>query len=305
MDTERQHRSSEAAAIRRIRDGDTHRATLGAWARSGTLRPRDPSRQASTHKTELSSLPTVPVNPFCPVRQVRSLRRFRARPFRAQRAWRRGRTASVAIAGSLTITKGDFPGRKKCLALYSTDLSDLNGTSRSRRSFTASGPPSGTACLPACISPRRHPWHSRPACVPPRRPSTRAVEMHHRATPSPLPLRRLSRTSERHANGLIRRRHLACYPAFAGRFSNQRSSHSGPVHSYHKYTEPLFTTRSTSCSTRPHFGHSGMSRVAGMRTLAGSMYVVLISLPFNPATFLSPCTGPMASHITPPPARST
>lgn len=191
MDTERQHRSSEASAIRRIRDGDTHRATLGAWARNGPLRSRDPSRQASTHKTGLSSPPTVPVNPFCRVRQVRCLRRFRAGPFRAQRAWRGGRTASGTIAYQ---QKRRSPPGERNASLYSTDLSDLNGISRSRRSFTASGPPSGIACLPACISPRRHPWHSRPACVPPRRPSTRAVEMHHHATPSPLRHRRLRRT---------------------------------------------------------------------------------------------------------------
>lgn len=194
------------------------------------------------------------------------------------------------------------PGRRNA-SLWSTGLTHRNGINRSRRSFTASGPPSGIACLPACISPRRHPWHSRPACVPPRRPSTRAVEMHHRATPCPS-CTSLQPYNPKPCNGSSAGT-ASRYLAFAGRFSNQRSSHSGPLHSYHRYTEPLFTTRSTSCSTRPHFGHSGMIRVGGMRTLAGSTYVVLISLPFNPATFLSPCTGPTASHITPPPIRAT
>ncbi len=303
MDVEGQHRSSEAPAIRRIRDRDTHRATLGVWGRSGPLQPRDLSRQASTHKTGLSSPPTVPVNPFCPVQQMQYRCRFRAGPFPAQKARRGGGTASVTIERSLTIWRGDVPGKKKRLALV-----DRPDSSKRHKPLTALLHRERAAVWNRLPSSMHIPSSPSLALSTRVRAASATFDTSGRNASSrnTLPLLHVaSAIQPRALQRLIRRHRLGRYLAFAGRFSNQRSSHSGPLHSYHRYTEPLFTTRSTSCSTRPHFGHSGMIRVGGMRTLAGSTYVVLISLPFNPATFLSPCSGPIASHITPPPTRTT
>lgn len=81
--------------------------------------------------------------------------------------------------------------------------------------------------------------------------------------PPPLWHHRPSGRSKSH-DRLIRAHHPGyarlssdSYPSLAGTFSYHRSSHSGPSHSYHRYRDPLFTTRSTSCRVRPHFGHSG------------------------------------------------
>lgn len=129
----------------------------------------------------------------------------------------------------------------------------------------------------------------------------------HPQTRKPLPARRARLVSITRRNTtvqasrpiLLRPPPPGRYPTLTGPFSYQRSSQSGPPHSYQTYSDPSCTTRSTSCSTRPHFGHSGMRRDTGIRSSTGSKHVVLISCPLLGQPFAIARLVSSAEHFTP------
>lgn len=228
MDTERQHRSSEAPAIRRIRDRDTHRATLVVWDRTAPCshatyagrrlptrpdyRPPRPSLSTPFARSRKCQMPSAHAATLC-----------RRSPYR--QSGHRRRHGIHGDHTKLTVRKGDSPQRKKRLAPF--------GSPATRTAYAAHGAPSPQAgrrlespafqhayplvAIPGTLDPRacrlgdlRHErsnasfHHSLPAPARPGSPTTRSRAKAHPPPRPPAAIRHspvASQTSGRRTPG--------------------------------------------------------------------------------------------------------